>query len=175
MNPVKTEWMTKQLNHPETKAYMQSIYNLAKRLNPGTALEIGCMWAVSTLAILLGSKAPLTSVDKSEYTHAPEELEANNLLDRWRFINMDSKDFWEYNDKTYDFIYVDGDHTYDYAKLDISSAAKILEPGGTLAIDDALHKWNKTGKYGVAVAALEELQAGFKDVGFEGNILWLKK
>lgn len=177
--PEKTKWMREQMEHEPTRAYAEDMYNLAQRFPFKKGLEIGCMWGVSTLALLLGGQGELTSVDKSDWTHAPEETEANGI-DRWGFVNLDSKDFWERNKEKYDLVYVDGSHTYEYAHLDIGEGWKVLESGGVLAVDDVIHKNNRPGEpdpYGVAIAAWEHVynNTDICDMGFEGRILWFKK
>jgi predicted O-methyltransferase YrrM len=41
----------------------------------------------------------------------------------------------------FDLIYVDGCHTYDYAKGDYQRALQLLEPTGTIVIDDTVTWW----------------------------------
>ena len=93
--PEKTDWMKEQMEHEPTRAYAESIYKLVKQHGYAKALEIGCIWGVSTLAILMAENGSwrLTSVDKVGVTHAPEEVEANDLNNRWQFIHSESKDF----------------------------------------------------------------------------------
>lgn len=179
MIPVKTEWMQKQMAHQPTAEYARNIYRLAKKFKFKNGLEIGCMWGISTLALLTGSTGKLLSVDKSSYTHADEEVKTNGLESRWRFICKDSKDFWLTNE-TFDLIYIDGDHSYDYAHLDMQGAWEHLEDGGVMAVDDATHKNNRPNDYdpyGVSIAAVEHWynNPSIKKVGFEGRILWFKK
>lgn len=173
--PKQTKWMKEQMLHEPTRAYAEDIFNLAKRFPFKEGLEIGCMWGVSTLSLLLGSpESHLTSVDKSDYTHAPEETEANGIIDRWGFVNLDSRDFWGRNKETFDLIYVDGDHTYPFASVDIQEGWKVLRKGGILAVDDVLHKHNQDD-YGVSLAAWEHFHEHKPKMGFEGRILWFKK
>ena len=183
MNPIlptTTDWMKEQMAHKPTYEYAQDIYNLAKKFGYQKALEIGCMWGVSTLALLTGGTGELLSVDKSDYTHADEEVKTNGLGPRWRFICMDSKDYWAQVDDSFDLIYVDGSHSYEYARLDINNAWRHLNEGGVLAVDDAMHKNNRPDSedpYGVAIASLEHWynNPSIKKVGFEGRILWFQK
>ena len=56
---------------------------------------------------------------------------------------MMSDEFFNINDKTFNFIYIDGDHTALQTALDGLNAFKVLEPGGVMAFDDYL--WNYNG------------------------------
>lgn len=179
--PMKSDWMRKQMEHEKTRQYAEDIYKLGKKFPFFNGLEIGCMWGVSTLALLLSNpSARLRSVDKSSFTHAPEETQLNNVDTRWSFINMDSSDYWKQIKDKFDFIYVDGDHHYEYADMDIQRAWEVLWPGGTLALDDVTHENNRGDSkepYGVAVAAWEHVMdnADIADMGFVGNILYFRK
>jgi predicted O-methyltransferase YrrM len=56
---------------------------------------------------------------------------------------MTSDEFFNLNDKTFNFIYIDGDHTALQTALDGLNAFKVLESGGVMAFDDYL--WNYDG------------------------------
>jgi len=48
----------------------------------------------------------------------------------------------------FDFIFIDGWHTFDYTLIDFFYADKLLKVGGIIIIDDALHKGvEKSVKY----------------------------
>lgn len=157
--PEKTEWMRLQNLHEPTRSYGQEIYDIVAEFPYKNALEIGCTWGVSTLAILKAGKGKLTSVDPIPITHedmhAPVEVQLNDLLSRWNYQEMRSDKFWEDNTKTYDLIYIDGSHLYDDFRNDIFEAWKVLKPNGLIICDDICHKANKNGEYGVSLAAWE--------------------
>jgi predicted O-methyltransferase YrrM len=54
---------------------------------------------------------------------------------------MTSDEFFSLNDKTFNFIYIDGDHTSHQVAKDADNAWKLLKSGGILAFDDYL--WGK--------------------------------
>lgn len=177
--PAKTEWMIEQMNHTPTREYSENISAIVKRFGYKNAIEIGCMWGVSTLSILLNGDGMLRSVDSSNWTHAEEEVRVNNLAARWRFTYMDSLKFWEANADKFDLVYIDGDHRYRRAKPDLDYGWKFLNKGGVLVVDDVVHKYNRDGEkqsYGVSVAAWELLKDNkVTDLGFVGDMLWLQK
>lgn len=43
----------------------------------------------------------------------------------------------EFSSRSWDFIYIDGNHEYDVAKKDFLHCAKILNPGGKIVLDDS--------------------------------------
>ena len=81
---------------------------------------------------------------------------------------MTSDQFFTNNTKTYNFIYIDGDHTALQTALDGFNAFKVLEPGGVIAFDDYL--WAEGGK-----AFLEPMRGvnAFMEV-CEGEMLCLE-
>lgn len=66
----------------------------------------------------------------------------NSVVDRFADSNvqvyrMSSGDWFDQNTKTdYDWVYVDGDHTYDGCMADLRSSWKIIREGGVLYGDD---------------------------------------
>lgn len=59
-------------------------------------------------------------------------------------------------DAYFDWIYIDGDHTYEGVKADLHAAAAKLKPGGFLALNDFTY-WSvlELDAYGVATATVE--------------------
>ena len=47
--------------------------------------------------------------------------------------------------KPFDFIFIDGWHTFDYTLVDMFYADRLLRIGGYLLIDDALHQGPSKG------------------------------
>jgi predicted O-methyltransferase YrrM len=169
--PQKTKWMASQMNHEPTRQYAEELSELVAlycdsypEQKEYKMLEIGCAWGVSTLSILLANKKiHLTSVDKNE-TKADQEVAANDLLDRWNFINCPSETFWgSVSKETYDLIYIDGSHLYDDVKNDLLQAWDRITSGGLLIIDDYTHPKNIAGdptrnneaEYGISLACWE--------------------
>lgn len=163
--PMHTEWMKKQMEHEPTRRYAQEITEVVKEYGYKNAVEIGCAWGVSTLAILMAGDGKLTSVDSNPKTEAPNEVEANGFQDRWRFVGMRSEDFWKGNGDTYDLVYIDGSHLYNDVYIDLNQGWDALEPGGLLMIDDFTHKNNRhydpaalESIYGVSYACWQLVQ-----------------
>jgi predicted O-methyltransferase YrrM len=152
--PEATDWSRRCNANPGALAYGRQLHEIVRSHPYTRALEIGAAWGVSTMAILTAQdEGHLTSVDVDPDVKASGEVSANGLADRWRLVVQDSRLFWRENRETFDLVYVDGDHAFQPARVDLFGAWRVLEPGGILVIDDVLHPENVGGDYGVAVAA----------------------
>lgn len=152
--------MAEQMQHEPTRSYGEEIYNLVKKFPYKQALEIGSTWGVSTMAILTAGEGNLLSVDPIPKNHADmhatEETQVNGFTNRWDYFEGRSSAFWQQNIiKDYDLIYIDGSHLYEDFRNDIFEAWKVLRDGGLLICDDITHKANRTGEYGISLAAWE--------------------
>lgn len=162
--PEKSDWAIEQNNHGPTLEYAQEIYGIVEETGYTKALEIGCVWAVSTLSILLAQdNGTLLSVDPIPQTnpsmHAMTEVRFNELQDRWDYFTGRSEAFWQQNKSKFDLIYIDGSHDYKDVKLDLMAAWICLDKGGLMLTDDYIHKHNADGDYGVSLAVLEFMQS----------------
>ena len=97
--------------------------------------------------------------------------------DRIVKCKMTSDEFFLINDKTFNFIYIDGDHTALQTALDGLNAFKVLEPGGVMAFDD--YEWNYNGdKYLEPKRGVDAFLSVCKDryrlleVGYQ---IWIEK
>lgn len=141
--PGNTPWARGCNRDTGVRAYGEQLNAIAKRYPYEAALEIGCAWAVSTMAILTAQDhGVLTSVDIDPDVQATEEVKANDYESRWTFVLADSKAFWKSNTETFDLVFVDGDHSIETARTDLFEAWRALRPGGVLVIDDVLHAAN---------------------------------
>lgn len=61
----------------------------------------------------------------------------------------------KFPDDHFDWIYIDGDHSYDGASRDARMAATKVKPGGTLVFNDFAHADPYLGVYGVHRAIVE--------------------
>lgn len=184
--PQKTDWMLKQMEHEPTRQYAQEIYETVKELKPDYkyALEIGAMWGVSALAILLAGNGHLTSVDNNLNIKAPDEIEANGLKNRWACFYERSGEFWPKNENSmFDLVYIDGSHLYDDVRNDFFEGWKRLNPGGLFMADDYLHPNNviadengKASIYGVSLALFKLIQAkDIRAIGTKSKIFYAVK
>lgn len=97
--------------------------------------------------------------------------------DRVTKFKMTSDEFFIVNEMSYNFIYIDGDHTASQTALDGLNAFKWLETGGVMAFDDYL--WNYNGNPFLepkrGVDAVLEVCRGQYVLIESGYQVWIKK
>ncbi|MEB3182117.1 MAG: class I SAM-dependent methyltransferase [Nostocaceae cyanobacterium] len=110
-------------------------------------LEVGCAYGLSSLYICSGTSerpgASHTIIDPFQNTQwdgvGIKQLEAVGI-DFYSLIEKKSEfvlpKLLETNEGQFDFIFIDGWHTFDHTLLDCFYATRLLRVGGILAIDD---------------------------------------
>lgn len=110
--------------------------------------------------VLTGKSSQLTDVDTWEGSDEPEHRgfdwsDVRNVydertIDAWADDRLEtfrgtSATFFENTGRSFDFIYIDGDHTPYGVLNDAVDAYRVLKPGGLLAFDD--YEWvdSRTG------------------------------
>ena len=157
---------------------------------PLRALQIGTYTGDAT-AWLLANRDVERLYDVDTWEGSNEE--AHNSLDfssvesyyNFRFTDnqnitkckMTSDEFFNKNTHTFNFIYIDGDHTALQTALDGLNAFKVLEPGGVMAFDD--YEWYYGGKKFLepkrGVDAFLSVCEGEYKVIETGYQVWIKK
>lgn len=118
-------------------------------------LEIGCFEGLSSVFFadnfLDNQHSTLTCVDPflsinnndhSELLQNNEEMRFDYNIsvcrhaDKITIHKVTSDQFFENNNKTYNFIYIDGCHDPDFIKRDIENSFKFLEKNGIMWMDD---------------------------------------
>ena len=135
----------------------QQMYNIINKYNCKKCLEIGMAYGISAFYILQNKNAKLISIDpfqKSQWGY-----NGINLLKQVNFINRHKlyqdksyvilpKLLKKYKNNYFDFIFIDGFHTFDYTLIDFFYSNLLLKLNGVIIIDDALHNGvNKCIKY----------------------------
>ena len=115
-------------------------------------LEVGMAFGISAFYILSSNeKASLISIDPFQKNNKPWDSNGLKLIKqmgfqkRHEFIEEFSyialpKLLIKYGNNYFDFIFIDGWHTFDYTLIDFFYADKLLRKEGIILIDDALHK-----------------------------------
>lgn len=90
---------------------------------------------------------------------------------------MPSRVFFATKPGTYDFIYIDGDHTAKGVLEDAVKAFGLLKPGGLLAFDDYLWQSGKTDENnpGIAIDAVRSIYRAHLDLVDIGQQVWFRK
>jgi hypothetical protein len=131
-----------------TADFAEAIYRLVRARRPARALEIGMAYGISSLAIMSGlvdggSNGTLTSIDPNQSTDyrglGRYQLERNGYGDRHRLIER--VDYLALPDlvaagERFDFIYIDGWHSFDFVMLDAFYADRLLDVHGVMGFND---------------------------------------
>lgn len=124
------------------------LINTIKKYNLLNILEVGFAFGVSAFYMLSNSKTKLTSIDpfqKSQWHNKGLELLKEYKLDK-RHTLYELKSYValpklleKYGNNHYDFIFIDGFHTFDYTLVDFFYSNLLLKLKGIIIIDDAMH------------------------------------
>jgi hypothetical protein len=113
------------------------LYYLIKHFNCNKILEIGFSQGLSLGAMIEASPkgSELTAVDIELHTNMFNQYYSNDSACRIiKLIEINSNDF--ISSQSYNFIHVDGDHSYPQAFNDITKVIPMLDRTGILMIDD---------------------------------------
>lgn len=152
---LRTVMTQEHMNGGVNPGDQRALYYLVRALAPRNFLEVGTHIGASTLFIARalqanGNGATMTSVDIYDVNNpqtanwaqygasdSPRgSLEKAGLADRVRFSAEGALPFMERTDETFDFIFLDGDHKASAVYREISTALKILAPGGVILLHD---------------------------------------
>lgn len=151
-----------RINSGINKKESSFLQKLIKDHSLSVCLEIGMAFGVSTLAILIQlshsrkKNKILISIDPFQRTQwesmglqliSETGLEyMHKLVEEKSYIALPN--LLKNNTGKFNFIFIDGWHTFDYTLVDFFYADKLLKIGGFIVIDDALHQGvNKCVQY----------------------------
>ncbi len=118
--------------------------NLVKQAT--NILEIGFNGGHSSEIFLANTLANVTSFDLGEHHYV---IDGKRFIDskypgRHMLILGDSHktipEFKSFTNKKFDFLFVDGDHSYDGALKDLMDCRDLASPNAVLAFDDVIYK-----------------------------------
>jgi predicted O-methyltransferase YrrM len=115
--------------------YFQVKYDVCKRFNPKRILEIGIGWGYSAYAFL--SACPdayylgidINANHRSQYIAYLNKYNFNSII-------VNSTDITDLYLPKFDFIHIDGDHSYSVAYRDMEITLRVLEKNGAMLVDD---------------------------------------
>jgi len=123
------------------------LHALMRNQRPAQIVEIGTYHGGTTEML---ARAAIANGGGTVHTVGPFDRDAfMPIYDRWppqlretvRFYPTDSMAFFMEMDRQGirpDLVFVDGDHTYEFALFDLQCAARRLSPGGFLIADDSI-------------------------------------
>lgn len=101
------------------------IYAVCKLIKPKSYLELG-IYDGETIEFLKETIPFRVGVD----------IKKNRNDFTFEFFQGTTKEFFENNKRTFDFIFIDANHNYDYVKYDLEEAKKILNYNGVIVLHD---------------------------------------
>ena len=123
--------------------------DLVRQLKPAATLEVGMGWGLSTLHILEamfengGVRQPHIIMDPFQQKnyhngalHVLREAGADQLVEHHSEPSEIFLPKLVEQGRQFDFAFIDGDHRFDGAFVDLVFVHKLLKPGGVMAVDD---------------------------------------
>ncbi len=121
----------------QSPAELRKAVALYRRIKPQRVLEIGVLYGGTLRAWLTGSPQLVVAVDPAPRCH-PSEFDRNGtelVLLTGRSQNADVQEEIRRRGP-YDWVFIDGDHSYDAVKADADLALTITRPGGYILFHD---------------------------------------
>lgn len=189
-----TEYVNWFENDGQKNFYTHLLPNFADKsiscLQIGAYTGDASVWLYNNL--LSNSNSVLVDVDTWEGSDEPVHHEMNwltveALYDAKTYVARESKkiikykgtsdSFFKNNIQTYDFIYVDGDHTAYQVLKDAVSAYECLKPNGIIAFDDYLWTANlgPLNEPRMAIDAFSNVYRDKLDLLLQDYQCWYKK
>ena len=127
-----------------------SIQQLIQKYHLKKCLEIGMAFGISAFYILSSSPdISLISIDphqKTDWKSSGVKLikkmnydTKHTLITEKSYVAMPDL-LQKHGEESFDFIFIDGFHTFDYTLVDVFYAILLVKTGGIILIDDALHR-----------------------------------
>lgn len=129
----------------ESLLYLEKRLNYVMLLNqlaPKNVLEVGFNFGYSASLILDAAPgAKLTSIDLAEHDYTKPSADILRTIYGERLKNVwgDSREVMAalaFSKRTFDFVVIDGGHSYDIASSDITLGLEMLDTGGIMVVDD---------------------------------------
>ncbi len=130
----------------------ENIRNLMKQYHLEKCIEVGMAFGISASYILhTNKKATLISIDPNQTSTKNwnsfglkliKELKfegRHTLIEKKSYIALPEL-LETYGGNSFDFVFIDGFHTFDYTLIDFFYADKLIKVGGIILVDDVLHK-----------------------------------
>lgn len=127
------------------------IERIIKKTPGKKVIEIGMAFGISTLhitSIIKNTNGMCISIDpfqKSQWKNQGVKLIKENKLTKYHTLIQDKSyialpELLTIHKNTFDFIFIDGWHTFDYTLVDFFYSDKLLKINGYILIDDIRHK-----------------------------------
>jgi|LauGreDrversion4_2_1035121.scaffolds.fasta_scaffold45853_3 predicted O-methyltransferase YrrM len=139
----------KKIHSAIKKEEGENITKLMKKYDLKKCIEVGMAFGISATYILTGNKnASLISIDPFQSTQWENygmkllkefKIEKNHkLMEEKSYIAL-PKILMEHGEESFDFVFIDGWHTFEMTNIDFFYATHLIKKGGIILVDDALH------------------------------------
>lgn len=115
--------------------YFGSLKNWLSTQKFSRGIELGFAWGMSALAYLETQDSNLISIDLNDDMAKADKIK-DAYGDRFTLILGDSSTTLLKQSGRFDYIYIDGDHSYEGVGRDLSAALKKVAKGGVIVCDD---------------------------------------
>jgi len=169
-----TRWFAQESGRSQLSPEAQALlFTLTRNLKPGHVFEIGTFLAGTSEAICRALQANGSGL---LHTTDPFGLAAvPPILAKWprelrrhvKFYHLDSMAFFmrmEQAGVRSQLSFIDGRHDYEFALFDLSMAARTLDPGGLILLDNV----SQPGPYLAVLDFLRETP-GWRECGYSGE------
>ena len=145
------------------------LYRLVYYIKPKRILELGSCLGVSTLTMgIVDRKASLTGVEGNPYfaKNTSQLLQSHKLKHATIKLARFNEFLEEHKNERYDFIFLDGDHTFESTCMYVQQLLKLLNPKGIILMDDIhwskdmYRAWNVVKNYSGVRSSLELIRWG---------------
>lgn len=158
--------------NPAEDRQLETLKSITAEVKPETILEIGTGWGLSAIAFLMGNNATLLTIDAREtleqFEYRTKHFGVRDRITRIIGRSGENPPNPRYHsekthilaelrgqDQKFDLIFIDGSHVFSDMKDDFEQSLAMVKDGGTILIDDYLHKHNATNEYGVSKATAQ--------------------
>jgi len=158
-----------------------ALYHLVKYAKPASTMEIGYYSGASTIAICsglrdLGQEPSMQHValDLEDWHGGPQNVRAAGFGDFVRFVTGDSAltlPRLVNEGLTFDLIFIDGNHRFDFCLIDFFYSDRMLRNGGIVGFHDAGAEWPAVDK----VVAFVESHRAYASLGRLSGIQLYRK
>lgn len=146
----------------------RGIYDLHRELgtfrHAADVLEVGSGWGIfAGSAMRLGDRVSLTTIDKIKDLPSFDRFTAGFEFRIQRKVGSSRETLPTLPDRSFDVVFVDGDHGYEGCAFDLEQALRLVRDGGWIIVDDVWHAHNfgrgPKDDYGVTRALAEFCRA----------------
>jgi len=116
----------------DTSLYYEFIYYVCKEFKPELMVEIGTYFGISAIHMALGNpEGKVYTIDKDERPVVVSGISNIECIQGYSYEVQN-----KFVDNSIDLLFIDGDHRYEYEKLDYEKYYPKVKDGGLILIDD---------------------------------------